>query len=46
MSGPTAPTHAGNYDTAYLGAIPNIVIMAAGDEAELKHMVATAAAYE
>jgi 1-deoxy-D-xylulose-5-phosphate synthase len=44
--GADGPTHAGNYDTAYLGAIPNMVIMAAGDEAELKHMVATAAAYE
>ncbi len=44
--GADGPTHAGNYDTAYLGAIPNMVSMAAGDEAELKHMVATAAAYE
>ena len=44
--GADGPTHAGNYDTAYLGAIPGIVVMAAGDEAELKHMVATAAAYE
>jgi 1-deoxy-D-xylulose-5-phosphate synthase len=44
--GADGPTHAGNYDTAYLGAIPNMVIMAAGDEAELKHMVATAAAYD
>ena len=44
--GADGPTHAGNYDTAYLGAIPGIVIMAAGDEADLKHMVATAAAYE
>ena len=44
--GADGPTHAGNYDTAYLGAIPGIVLMAAGDEADLKHMVATAAAYE
>ncbi|WP_421758834.1 1-deoxy-D-xylulose-5-phosphate synthase [Devosia sp.] len=44
--GADGPTHAGNYDAAYLGAIPNMVVMAAGDEAELKHMVATAAAYE
>ena len=43
--GADGPTHAGNYDAAYLGAIPNMVVMAAGDEAELKHMVATAAAY-
>ena len=44
--GADGPTHAGNYDSAYLGAIPGMVVMAAGDEAELKHMVATAAAYD
>jgi 1-deoxy-D-xylulose-5-phosphate synthase len=44
--GADGPTHAGNYDNAYLGALPGMVIMAAGDEAELKHMVATAAAYD
>ena len=44
--GADGPTHAGNYDNAYLGAIPGMVVMAAGDEAELKHMVATAAAYD
>jgi 1-deoxy-D-xylulose-5-phosphate synthase len=44
--GADGPTHAGNYDSAYLGAIPNIVLMAAADEAELRHMVATAAAYD
>ncbi|WP_055046221.1 1-deoxy-D-xylulose-5-phosphate synthase [Devosia sp. A16] len=44
--GADGPTHAGNYDAAYLGAIPGIVVMAAGDEAELRHMVATAAAYD
>jgi 1-deoxy-D-xylulose-5-phosphate synthase len=44
--GADGPTHAGNYDNAYLGAIPGMVIMAAGDEAELKHMVATAAAHD
>ncbi|HVX81444.1 MAG TPA: 1-deoxy-D-xylulose-5-phosphate synthase [Devosiaceae bacterium] len=44
--GADGPTHAGNYDNAYLGAIPGFVLMAAGDEAELRHMVATAAAYE
>ncbi len=43
--GADGPTHAGNYDSAYLGAIPGLVHMAAGDEAELRHMVATAAAY-
>ncbi|MEP7241995.1 MAG: transketolase C-terminal domain-containing protein, partial [Devosia sp.] len=44
--GADGPTHAGNYDSAYLGAIPNMVLMAAADEAELRHMVATAAAYD
>ena len=44
--GADGPTHAGNYDAAYLGAIPGLVLMAAGDEAELRHMVATAAAFD
>jgi 1-deoxy-D-xylulose-5-phosphate synthase len=44
--GADGPTHAGNYDSAFLGAIPGLVLMAAGDEAELRHMVATAAAYD
>jgi 1-deoxy-D-xylulose-5-phosphate synthase len=44
--GADGPTHAGNYDAAYLGAIPGVVQMAAADEAELRHMVATAAAYD
>ncbi|MGN6685298.1 MAG: 1-deoxy-D-xylulose-5-phosphate synthase [Devosia sp.] len=44
--GADGPTHAGNYDSAYLGAIPGMVVMAAADEAELRHMVSTAAAYD
>ena len=44
--GADGPTHAGNYDNAYLGAIPNLVLMAAADEAELRHMVATAAGHD
>ncbi|MDB5585326.1 MAG: 1-deoxy-D-xylulose-5-phosphate synthase [Devosia sp.] len=44
--GADGPTHAGNYDAAYLGAIPGIVQMAAADEADLKHMVAIATAYD
>jgi 1-deoxy-D-xylulose-5-phosphate synthase len=44
--GADGPTHAGNYDSAFLGAIPGMVVMAAADEAELRHMVATAAAYD
>jgi 1-deoxy-D-xylulose-5-phosphate synthase len=39
-------THAGAFDIAYLGCLPNFVLMAAADEAELTHMVATAAAYD
>ncbi|GHA38239.1 1-deoxy-D-xylulose-5-phosphate synthase [Devosia pacifica] len=44
--GADGPTHAGNYDAAYLGAIPNMTLMAAADEAELRHMVATAAQHD
>jgi 1-deoxy-D-xylulose-5-phosphate synthase len=43
--GADGPTHAGNYDAAYLGTLPGFVLMAAADEAELRHMVATAAAH-
>lgn len=39
-------THAGAFDIAYLGCLPNMTLMAAADEAELVHMVATAAAYD
>jgi 1-deoxy-D-xylulose-5-phosphate synthase len=39
-------THAGSFDLAYLGCLPGMVIMAPSDEAELAHMVATAAAYD
>jgi len=39
-------THAGTFDTAYLSCLPGFTIMAAADEAELKHMVATCAAYD
>jgi len=44
--GADGPTHAGNYDSAFLGAVPNMALMAASNEAELRHMVATAAAYD
>lgn len=43
--GADGPTHAGSFDVAYLATLPNFVVMAAGDEAELRHMVTTAAAY-
>src|SRR5260221_1544733 len=39
-------THAGSFDITYLGCLPGMVIMAPSDEAELVHMVATAAAYD
>jgi len=46
LVGADGATHAGSFDLAYLGCLPNFVIMAAADEAELVHMVATAAAYD
>ena len=46
LVGADGPTHAGAYDVAFLGCLPNMVVMAAADEAELMHMVATAAAYD
>jgi 1-deoxy-D-xylulose-5-phosphate synthase len=46
LVGADGATHAGSFDTAYLGCLPNMVLMAAADEAELVHMVATAAAYD
>jgi len=45
LVGADGPTHAGSFDVAYLAALPNMVVMAASDEAELVHMVATANAY-
>ncbi|MDZ7875952.1 MAG: 1-deoxy-D-xylulose-5-phosphate synthase [Rhizobium sp.] len=44
--GADGPTHAGSFDTGFLAALPGFVVMAAADEAELKHMVRTAAAYD
>ena len=46
LVGSDGATHAGSFDLAYLGCLPGFVIMAAGDEADLKHMVATAAAID
>ena len=45
LVGADGPTHAGSFDVAYLGCLPNMMIMAAADEAELVHMVATQVAY-
>jgi 1-deoxy-D-xylulose-5-phosphate synthase len=44
LVGADGPTHAGSFDIAYLGCLPGFIVMAAADEAELMHMVATAAA--
>ncbi len=45
LVGADGATHAGSYDVAYLANLPGFVVMAAADEAELKHMVATAVAH-
>src|SRR5437660_10013426 len=45
LVGADGATHAGSFDLAYLGCLPEVVIMAAADEADLVHMVATQAAY-
>ena len=44
--GADGATHAGSFDTAYLACLPGFTVMAAADEAELKHMIATAVAYD
>ncbi|MFK0165699.1 1-deoxy-D-xylulose-5-phosphate synthase [Rhizobium sp. NPDC090279] len=44
--GADGPTHAGSFDTTFIATLPGFVVMAAADEAELKHMVRTAAAYD
>ncbi len=46
LVGADGATHAGAFDVAYLGCLPDIVMMAAADELELMHMVATAATIE
>ena len=46
LVGADGATHAGSYDIAFLSNLPGFVVMAAADEAELVHMVATAAAYD
>jgi len=46
LVGQDGQTHAGSFDIAYLGCLPDFIIMAAADEAELVHMVATAVAID
>jgi 1-deoxy-D-xylulose-5-phosphate synthase len=46
LVGADGPTHAGAFDVAYLGCLPGFIVMAAADEADLMHMVATAVAID
>ena len=46
LVGADGATHAGSFDVAFLANLPGMVVMAAADEAELRHMVATAAAHD
>ncbi|XP_074587001.1 putative 1-deoxy-D-xylulose-5-phosphate synthase 2, chloroplastic [Curcuma longa] len=46
LVGADGPTHCGAFDIAYMACLPNMVVMAPADEAELMHMVATAAAID
>jgi 1-deoxy-D-xylulose-5-phosphate synthase len=46
LVGADGPTHAGAFDVAFLANLPGFVVMAAADETELRHMVATAAAHD
>jgi 1-deoxy-D-xylulose-5-phosphate synthase len=46
LVGADGATHAGSFDIAYLSCLPNMVVMAPSDEAELMHMVATATAFD
>jgi len=46
LVGADGPTHAGSFDLAYLGCLPGFIVMAAADEADLVHMVATQTAID
>jgi 1-deoxy-D-xylulose-5-phosphate synthase len=46
LVGADGPTHAGAFDVGFMATLPNMVVMASGDEVELMHMVTTAAAYD
>ncbi|MDJ0512024.1 MAG: 1-deoxy-D-xylulose-5-phosphate synthase [Methyloceanibacter sp.] len=46
LVGADGPTHAGSFDTAFLTCLPNMIVMAAADEADLMHMTATAVAID
>jgi 1-deoxy-D-xylulose-5-phosphate synthase len=46
LVGSDGPTHCGAFDVTYMACLPNMVVMAPSDEAELLHMVATSAAID
>lgn len=46
LVGADGPTHCGAFDITYMACLPNMIVMAPADEAELMHMVATAAAID
>lgn len=46
LVGSDGPTHSGTFDVTFMACLPNMVVMAPSDEAELCHMVATAAAID
>lgn len=46
LVGADGPTHCGSFDVTFMACLPNMVVMAPSDEAELFHMVATAAAID
>ena len=46
LVGADGPTHAGSFDIGFLTALPNMTVMAAADEAELMHMIVTAAGHD
>jgi 1-deoxy-D-xylulose-5-phosphate synthase len=46
LVGADGPTHAGSYDVTYLATLPDFVVMAAADEAELERMIATSVAID
>ncbi len=46
LVGANGPTHAGAFDIGYMAVLPNMVVIAAGNELELMHMVHTAATYD
>lgn len=46
LVGADGPTHSGSFDVTFMACLPNMIVMAPSDEAELFHMVATAAAID